>query len=169
MKNPLAKIIHPLIWMFVLSFIYVQGFAQVSGDHSSREKAVSHQADTDNRDKEKNIVEHKKQDKTMLYKFYKETTKPEASEANSHKLVDEFKKIYDKNDVEFIGLWINADDPHEQFYMTGFKNDVHYQEFLDEVKNNEEYRDMSDEINRHRESIESVTLEPASDLDIENT
>jgi hypothetical protein len=197
MKNLLIKSLLPVVWILTLFFIHMQVYAQNSVDngdltvqleaaissghsemdamnHFPRQEAVSHRVKGGDADANNEIIENKTQKEpmktqkeSMVYKFYKEKTKPEAFQANSNKLVEEFKKIYDKNDVEFIGVWINAENPHEQFYMTGFKDDAHYQEFLEEVKTDPEYREMSDKINEHRESIESVTLKPASDLDIE--
>jgi quercetin dioxygenase-like cupin family protein len=110
------------------------------------------------------IVENKTMgDSPHVYKFYMERTKPESSQSNSYKLVDEFKKIYDENGVKVVGLWVNEDDPHEQFFMTGYKDDDHYKKFVEKMKSDPKYQEMSEKVNQDRESIEVVTLKPASE------
>ena len=96
----------------------------------------------------------------QVYKFYKERTTPLSSESNSYKLVDDFKKIYDKNGVKIVGLWINAEDPHEQYFMTAYKDESHYKKFVETMRTDPAYQEMSDEIQKDRESIEVVTLKP---------
>jgi quercetin dioxygenase-like cupin family protein len=107
------------------------------------------------------IVENKPQDDPQVYKFYKERTKTLSSQSSSYKLVNEFKKIYDENGVKVVGVWMNADDPHEQYFMTGYKDESHYKEFVERVQTDPKYQEMSDEIKKDRESIEVVTLTPA--------
>ena len=65
--------------------------------------------------------------------------------------------------MDVVGVWINADDPHEQYFMTGYKDEAHYNDFLEKANANPKYQAMTDKINKDRESIEVLTLIPAED------
>lgn len=125
--------------------------------HASRVHQIKNIGDTDVR---AIIYENNPNHGPKVIKLYKERTKSVSEESNSLKLVDEFKEIYNRNDVKLIGLWQNVNDPHEQFFMTGYKNETHYKQFVEKVSSDPKYQKMSDEIEKDRESIEVLTLKP---------
>lgn len=107
------------------------------------------------------IVENKTmEDQPQVFKFYKERTKPISSESNSYKLLNDFKKLYNKHNVKVVGLWVNTEDPHEQYFMTAYKNESHYKKFVESMREDPTYQEMSSKIENDRESIEVVTLKP---------
>jgi hypothetical protein len=109
------------------------------------------------------FIEINKQYKPMYYKLYREKTKMPAHESSGHRLAGEFLTIYEKYGVVFVGEWINADDPHEQVFMTGFRDETHYREFVEKIRSDKHYQEMSEELMKDRVSIEVVTLKPAFD------
>ncbi len=96
--------------------------------------------------------------------MYKETAKASVSSPRGLELFPEFKKIYDENDVKVIGVWQNADNPLEYYFITGYRDEQHYREFGENSKHNQRYLDLSKEMEEARESIEVITLKMAVDL-----
>ena len=109
------------------------------------------------------IVQSVKKDQPHLYKFYKQRTLTTANQPNSTQMFEEFQKFYDQNGVQVVGLWVNADDPNEQYFMTGYRDESHYRDFVEKVRSDKKYQEMSEEINKNRESIEAITLLPTFD------
>lgn len=93
----------------------------------------------------------------MFYKLYKEVSKNDSPAGIN--AFSEFKKIYEDNNVRVIGLWRNADNQKEYFFMTQYNDVDHYMEFVSKMKDNETYQTLSKAISRERVSLESYTLE----------
>lgn len=98
----------------------------------------------------------------MLYKLYVSRNKVASDQSRGVQLYPEFSKIYSENGVEVVGVWVNADDTHEIYFMTAFKDQGHYDSFVEKMKGNEHYQDMSAEIAGERESIKAVNLKMVS-------
>ncbi len=90
----------------------------------------------------------------MLYKLYKNLFR-EAPPAERREL---FANLYEKHDVELIGVWKNRDNPLEYYMITKYRDEEHHRLFIDAVQKIPEYLEMTQRINETRISSESINL-----------
>ena len=100
----------------------------------------------------------------MIYKLYVIKSNVLARDSKGIALFDEFKLIYEDNNVKVMGVWVNEDDPNEIYFMTAFENDDHYEQFVGSMKDHKRYQEMSLLMESERESIKAVNLKMAVSL-----
>lgn len=92
----------------------------------------------------------------MIYKLYKDTTR--TSEPVDLDIFNEFKSIYEENNVNVVGLWQNESKTNEFFFMTAYRDAEHYNSFVESMKTHERYQELSRKLEEERESIEAIEL-----------
>ncbi len=71
-----------------------------------------------------------------------------------------FEGIYKKHNIEIVGTWVNADDPHETFYISKYEDENDYRKKTAELRKDETYIDLSSKLSEIRISSKATRLMP---------
>ena len=94
-----------------------------------------------------------------FYMFYRAKAKPDSLEQLSE-IRTEFEGIYLSHEINIVGVWENADDPTEFFYMSWYENETEYKAKVEELRSDARYVELNEALAEIRVESQAIRMTP---------
>ena len=94
-----------------------------------------------------------------FYMFYSAKAKSDSLE-QLDRIRKEFEGIYLSHGISIVGVWENADDRSEFFYMSKYENETEYKAKVEELQGDARYVELNEELAEIRVDARAIRMNP---------